>query len=521
MVPPNASRLGARRLWHGVHLGTVLALAFAAIAAAATVTIDRAATANQRAERLSSLGDYDGPDLVTVYDIGDVDADVVSSAQRAAISVGGKALAGRSGSLGMRGITRSGATVYGPPAGWLSPMVFSALPAPAAKGVWGDEVASLLTSTSVVMNQLTATTMSVAVGDVVQMQAADGNVVALNVAAVKPYGQIGGADIVMSPEAATRLGATSDTRVVIWGFDSRDELDNALASVGLETRRDTKIARSWDPTDPDDTISTARLRDKIGDAWYRFQSDGGIEMHPNWISRNLTPGLVTLNPTIPVRARCQVKVAPGIQAALAEVQAAGLANTIDVADTNRYGGCWNPRFSRTSGQIGFLSRHAYGEAIDINVSTNCQGCTPTIDCRVVRIFRRNGFAWGGNFRRPDGMHFEWVGERRDQISYPSKYCPNIVNAPTNQAGVPLSEPPTDWARRTDRGREPRRALTTVDGRADSLDRLASRQDQERENLGFVLDRRQGCAGYRWLARHRRNDCRRLSRQRRQDLHLVA
>jgi hypothetical protein len=47
-------------------------------------------------------------------------------------------------------------------------------------------------------------------------------------------------------------------------------------------------------------------------------------------------------------------------------------------------------------------------------------------CDVVRIFRKHGFAWGGNFRRPDGMHFEWVGERLDQLPYPSRYCPNIV-----------------------------------------------------------------------------------------------
>jgi hypothetical protein len=23
------------------------------------------------------------------------------------------------------------------------------------------------------------------------------------------------------------------------------------------------------------------------------------------------------------------------------------------------------------------------------------------------------------------MHFEWVGQRRDQLQYPSQYCPNL------------------------------------------------------------------------------------------------
>ena len=98
---------------------------------------------------------------------------------------------------------------------------------------------------------------------------------------------------------------------------------------------------------------------------------------------------------------------------------------IEVSNANAYGGCYNPRYSRNSG---FLSRHSYAMALDTNTVSNCAGCRPPpMDCRVVRIFRRHGFAWGGNFRQPDGMHFEWVGEPRDQISYPSTYCPNRVN----------------------------------------------------------------------------------------------
>jgi hypothetical protein len=100
-----------------------------------------------------------------------------------------------------------------------------------------------------------------------------------------------------------------------------------------------------------------------------------------------------------------------------------LAGQIDVANTNAYGGCFAPRYSRTSG---FLSRHTYAMALDLNTTSNCLGCTPRLHCDVVRIFRKHGFAWGGNFRVPDGMHFEWVGQPRDQIPYPSTYCPNLV-----------------------------------------------------------------------------------------------
>jgi hypothetical protein len=31
-----------------------------------------------------------------------------------------------------------------------------------------------------------------------------------------------------------------------------------------------------------------------------------------------------------------------------------------------------------------------------------------MDPRIVDIFRRWGFAWGGTWVRPDGMHFEYA-----------------------------------------------------------------------------------------------------------------
>jgi hypothetical protein len=68
-------------------------------------------------------------------------------------------------------------------------------------------------------------------------------------------------------------------------------------------------------------------------------------------------------------------------------------------------------------------------ALDVNTVGSCQGCTPDFatrpgGCSTVQLFRKYGFAWGGNFLTPDGMHFEWVGERRDLLPYPSRWCSN-------------------------------------------------------------------------------------------------
>ena len=139
-----------------------------------------------------------------------------------------------------------------------------------------------------------------------------------------------------------------------------------------------------------------------------------------------------------------------LRAALNDVVNAGLAGQIDVANANRYGGCFNARFNRVTGNLGVLSRHSWGAPIDMNTTTNAQGSLPQMNCDVVRIFRRHNFAWGGNFVTPDGMHFEWVGEQRDQYQYPSRYCPNLSVPPSATSASSDSSAP--FAPRTMRAR---------------------------------------------------------------------
>ena len=153
-----------------------------------------------------------------------------------------------------------------------------------------------------------------------------------------------------------------------------------------------------------------------------------------------------------IRAYCNVQVRADLAAALQEVATtypslvAASANQyftgIDVANTNNAGGCAVPgqaRLSRITQALGSVSRHSWGQPLDTSTVANCQGCTPKMDCRIVRIFRKHGFAWGGNFLTPDGMHFEWVGEPRNTLQYPSKYCANLPGGALADTG----EPPPD------------------------------------------------------------------------------
>lgn len=415
----------ARR--HQVALAVGVAGLSVAGLAVAVDTIDAPASVATSADRVDpGLGD-----VVAIFDVQEVDRAVVEATFRIAEATGSAAAAARTGSSGMVRIARDGGTIHAAPDGYLIPQVFVAMPEAAVDGVLGRDVAALLDAGTVVMNEITATMTGARVGDVIELRAADDSVQAFVIAGIRPHERSGGSDLVMTTDGAARIGAFEDTRTVIWGIESRAAVDAQIAAEGLETRRDTQVSRSWDSRDPDSTLSTPRVKQALGEPWYLPIDDSTIAMHPTWVANNLTPGRELLSTAVPVRARCHVRIMADLRAAFAEVAASGLGGAIDVGNTNTYGGCFNPRYSRISG---FLSRHAYGEAIDMNTVTNCQGCVPRMDCRVVQIFRRHGFAWGGNFRRPDGMHFEWVGEPRDRIAYPSTYCPNVITPQSRADG---------------------------------------------------------------------------------------
>ncbi|MEO1055992.1 MAG: M15 family metallopeptidase, partial [Actinomycetota bacterium] len=234
--------------------------------------------------------------------------------------------------------------------------------------------------------------------------------------------------------------------VIIWDFDDRASIDRALVRNSLVSTS-IRIRRSWDPPDPDSTLGMARMKEELGEFAYRVNPDGTVSTDLTWRRANIVDGAVS---RLELPTGCHEVVRADLVAAMAEVIAEGLEDTINYVDANRYGGCYYPRFNRLTpdSSLGFLSRHSWGGAVDTNTQGSCQGCAPPdLDCRTVRIFRKHGFAWGGNFLLPDGMHFEWVGEPRDQLAYPSRFCSNIVDRDTSSrsAGDALTQAATLYA----------------------------------------------------------------------------
>jgi hypothetical protein len=138
----------------------------------------------------------------------------------------------------------------------------------------------------------------------------------------------------------------------------------------------------------------------IGTMNFRILRNGFIDPDPAWVAANIASGTVPVLGTV----ECHRLMFPQLAAALGEIRTRGLSHLIDPSD---YGGCYVPRFVDRDPRRA-LSMHAFGLAFDINVSSNPLGTRGNLDPRLVAIFSKWGFAWGGNWDRPDPMHFELV-----------------------------------------------------------------------------------------------------------------
>jgi hypothetical protein len=390
-------------------------------AASPTIAVNGPAVGGAPAVNVTAPGD-----LVSIYNFGVLQPAMADAAISAAAEAGGWGVVGRGFGIGLVRVTRGGVAVHEAPAPagyWTFPMSVTALPIESIGVAMGRDVSSIVASNMIVIGQTSATLLGAQAGDILDLVAADGSIAQFLVGRVAPDAEVGGAEIVMSTSQADLLGATLPTSVLIYGQFDRARLDAGMAARGLSTDPNIRVRRSWDAFDPDTTISLAKTKTLLGELAYHVNAAGDVSVDGAWQAAyipNREPyptGIV---------AACNITIKSDLAAALQEVVDSGLAGYIDVTNVNTFGGCFGPRFTRIAGtQLGTLSRHTWGQPIDMNTATNCQGCAPKMDCRIVRIFRKHGFAWGGNFVLSDGMHFEWVGDPRNNYQYPSRYCPNV------------------------------------------------------------------------------------------------
>lgn len=215
---------------------------------------------------------------------------------------------------------------------------------------------------------------------------------------------VGAHEVVVSNATGASLGITTPRYLLIalTPDGSRSRVQEALAAAipaGTRLRvrgaGETPYLRHGDAVLP-----LSQVKELFGEFAGRPEPDGTVSIDPGWLEDNIASTSVPLLGVV----RCHKAVLPQLTAAMDEVSRRGLGGLIDPGD---FGGCFSPRFLNRDAESG-LSHHAWGIALDLNVSENPFGANPALDPRVVEILERWGFTWGGRWLLPDGMHFEFL-----------------------------------------------------------------------------------------------------------------
>jgi hypothetical protein len=199
------------------------------------------------------------------------------------------------------------------------------------------------------------------------------------------------ADVIVPFEVASMLGEPGLNALIVSAEDEPEAIADTLEELGeVEVRR---------PPEPERTTSRPTSGSvELEPFTYTSRGDGTIAIHGDWAQRNIVAVDIPRMGT----TRCHRAMVPQLYAALQEIIDEGL---YDHFKPEQFGGCWVPRHILWNPDRG-LSMHAWGLAIDFNVQDNWFGETPQMDPRIVQIFEKWGFQWGGHWSTPDGMHFE-------------------------------------------------------------------------------------------------------------------
>jgi hypothetical protein len=177
----------------------------------------------------------------------------------------------------------------------------------------------------------------------------------------------------------------------------RKPVSRLLRGTGSSVQMTDSIARyGLDPGVVQTAVVVGSVADAVGTYRYSVLGGGRIAPDPRWAAAHIATA------TVPIlgNVTCNKEIFPQLIAALHDVRAQGLADQIHPRE---YAGCYYPRFIAGSTS---LSNHAFGLALDLNVPGNQRGTVGQMDRSVVRIFKRWGFTWGGDWHYTDPMHFE-------------------------------------------------------------------------------------------------------------------
>jgi hypothetical protein len=211
--------------------------------------------------------------------------------------------------------------------------------------------------------------------------------------------QVGTIDVLVNEPWGKALGVpTGNALLLSTGLISpqavRKEIEKVAPDLSISAL-DIVAETGIDPHTVQRVSIVGTFADAVGAFSYTL-AGGRVTPAASWVRSHIVTTTVPILGTV----TCNRYLVPQLRAALTEVQASGLAAEIH---TDEYAGCYYPRFIAGSTT---LSNHAFGLALDLNVPGNQRGTTGEMNRAVVAIFKRWGFAWGGDWRYTDPMHFE-------------------------------------------------------------------------------------------------------------------
>jgi hypothetical protein len=209
-------------------------------------------------------------------------------------------------------------------------------------------------------------------------------------------------DVVLNEKWAEELGLQLGNAVLL----STDEVSPDAVRKPLQrivgddasVQRLDVVARAGLDTSVQQTavLTGGSVGQVIGTFNYTVLGGGRIAPEPSWVASHIeTRVMPIIGPMT-----CNKAIFPQLEAALREVVERGLA---DELNPDEYAGCYYPRFIAGTNT---LSNHSFGTAMDFNVPGNQRGTVGEMDRDIVAIFKKWGFAWGGDWSYTDPMHFE-------------------------------------------------------------------------------------------------------------------
>ncbi|WP_107705056.1 M15 family metallopeptidase [Nocardioides allogilvus] len=205
-------------------------------------------------------------------------------------------------------------------------------------------------------------------------------------------------DAVVNEKWGEELGIPTDNAMLVNTgiYSPRDVMEKLQEIVG----DDAAVSILGPDLDPGAeqiaVLSGGSVAEAVGTFRYTVLGGGRIAPEQSWVTANIRTEPVPILGNV----TCHKVIFPQLRAALLEIQTTGLADEINPGE---YAGCYYPRYIANTQQ---LSLHSFGIALDLNVPGNQRGTFGEMNRAVVEIFKKWGFAWGGDWGYTDPMHFE-------------------------------------------------------------------------------------------------------------------